>query len=43
MSSLDAISVHCRTGSLEKYRQHHQPAAAVHCRTGSLEIGSQVM
>ena len=32
------ISVHCRTGSLEKAEEVEALALIVHCRTGSLEI-----
>ena len=30
--------VHCRTGSLENYKQVKKMAILVHCRTGSLEM-----
>ena len=33
------ISIHCRTGSLEKSRRRQAMRQLIHCRTGSLEIG----
>ena len=35
---LRLMTVHCRTGSLEKPNPQQEALANVHCRTGSLEI-----